>query len=177
MDKTVDHVHSKTDRHSSRKMDEISKLIKELSLASISELEPILDMNCSHKSSREHPLAQKDSSHKENKMLEKNKHNDHKSDDKNNSRRDEAYLSDLRSISDRVNNLCDSLSRNLITYKEFIELMEQIKKDKEVLEETYRKSMIKHRVEDYQGMLSIFEKGSQAFLATKVAISQLNSLL
>ncbi len=84
---------------------------------------------------------------------------------------------DLRSISTRMNDIYDSYSRNLISQEEFTKLMEEIKKDKEQVLEIYRKDRIKHRMEDYQGMLNVFTSGSQAFLTTKDAIAQLNAML
>lgn len=177
MNTKIDHLQENVDRPTLHEMDKLSRFIRDLSLSSVSELEPILDMNFSHKLSLEHPSAKEDSSHENEARFNENKHDNKVSDNESNSRANNIYSEDKRTIFDRVNNLCDSLSRNLISHEEFTRLMEQVRKDKEEFEEAYRKDTIKHRVEDYQGMLSVFMEGSQSFLATKAAISQLSSML
>jgi hypothetical protein len=176
MDKLID-THHKIDKHQAKATDELSKLINECSLVSASKSKHIRDIDDDTKLSIKN--SEKMHQHPE-KKDDKNNMSDHSPSEginKLNSSSENNYSGDMRSIFDRVNNLCDSLSRNLISHEEFTRFMEQVKKDKEELEEAYRKDTIKHRVEDYQGMLSVFTEGSQAFLTTKAAISQLSSML
>ena len=170
MNKTIDS-HHKIDKHQTRETDELSNFITKLTLTSISKSKHISDIKDGTDLSIEH------GKHDEKVDELTNQKDSNQAIDKLDSVSENTYSGEMRSIFDRVNNVCDLLSRSLISHEEFIRLMEQVKKDKEEFEEAYRKHTIEHRVEDFQGMLSVFVEGSQSFLATKAAISQLNSML
>ena len=193
MNKAID-IYNKIDKHESRLTNKLSELIDDLSLGSITEtLNLGEDLN--DKTRLRGSLNLIDSVNDLSNALSQNLISaseftelmEQVRKDKENNARLEAYLLqekiknrmtiDSLYLVDRVNDLSNALSQNLISASEFTELMDQVRKDKEKIEEDNAQARIKHRISDFEGMLSVFTEGSQAFLSTKVAISQLNSLL
>ncbi len=175
MDKTID-TYKQMDRYQAKEPGDLTNFIDELNLPFISNLKHIIDINedtrllvesiCNVTNFKKKELKPDQLIQMSNRIMPKT-----------DSFIDDICSEEMRSIFNRVNRICDSYGKNLISSEEFTKMMEQIKKDKEEVEEAYTKDRIKHRVEDYQGMLSVFTEGSQSFLTTQVAISQLKSML